>query len=136
MLEDRHLRAGACRNVRKLGGDKTAAHQGDALGQRFHRKETLVVHQVLFTRDVQLDRLGARRQQDVLSLENVIGYLQRVFAHESRFPVVGVDSLFPVSLLHLLRHRVCECALERHQFLPVDCAMLSINNLRPPLAAA
>ena len=76
-LQDRHLRAGACGDVREFGGDVAAAHHDDAGGKLLQFEKLVAGRQMLGTRKGKRHRARPGRDQHMTGLERLPCYLDR-----------------------------------------------------------
>src|SRR6266849_1050472 len=69
---------------------------------------------------VTLEPARAAREQNVTRLEYLPFDRDSIGSREARQPMKSVDALLGITLLLLVRNRIGEAALERHEFAPVD----------------
>src|SRR6266478_6294863 len=119
-LQHDDSRACARRDVRELRGNVAAAHQGYACRQSLELEEAIAGDDMLFTRDMQRHWTRAAREQNVTRLEFLPFDRDSIGSREARQPMKGVDTFLRITLLLLVRNRIGEAALERHEFAPID----------------
>src|SRR5258708_25774688 len=105
-LEHGHLRSGASGDVRKLGGDVTAANQDDSLRQALKLHKAVTRDNVFRAGKPQRHRTCPRSDEDVTRLEPLSCDGNCVRASEPRKAVKSIDALRGVMGLLLLRHRI------------------------------
>src|SRR6266516_143962 len=119
-LEHRYLRSSASGNVRKLGGDITAANQHDPLRQALKLQKAVTVDDVFRARKAQRHRTCARSNKDTTRLQFVACHGNCVGTSEPRKAVKSINALRGITGLLLLGHRISKGAFEGHEFGPTD----------------
>src|SRR5229473_366742 len=119
-LEHGYLRSGASGNVRKLGGDVTAANQHDPPRQALKLQKAVTGDDVFRAGEPQRHRTRAGSNKDMTSLELLSCNGNRVGASEPRKAVKSINALRGITGLLLLRHWISKGAFEGDEFGPID----------------
>src|SRR5216683_3026881 len=119
-LEHGYLRSGASGNVRKLGGDVTAANQHDPPRQALKLQKAVTGDNVFRTGKPQRHRTCAASYEDVARLELLSCHGNCVGAGEPRKAVKSINALRGITGLLLLGHRISKGAFKGDEFGPID----------------
>src|SRR6266436_1667657 len=119
-LEHGYLRSGASGNVRKLGGDVTAANQHGPPRQALKLQKAVTGDNVFRAGKPQRHRTCAGSNKDVTRLDLLSCNGNGIGANEPRKAVKSIDALRGITRLLLLGHRVSKGAFERDEFAPTD----------------
>src|ERR1700687_3409802 len=119
-LEHGYLRSGPSGNVRKLGGDVTAADQHDPPRQALQLEKAVTGGNVFGAGKPQRHRTCAGSNQDMTRPELLSCDGNRVGASEPRKAVKSIDALRGITGFLLLRHRISKGAFEGDEFGPTD----------------
>src|SRR6202011_130311 len=109
-LEHGYMRSGASGNVRKLGGDVTAANQHDPPRQALKLQKAVTGENVFRAIDPERHRTRTGSNKDVTRLELLSCHGNCVRASEPRKAVKSIDALRSIPGLLLLGHRVSKGA--------------------------
>src|SRR5216684_5356275 len=119
-LEHGYLRSGASGNVRKLGGDVTAANQHDPPRQALKLQKAVTGDNVFRAGKPQRHRTCAGSNKDMTRLELLSCDANRVGASEPRKAVKDINASCGIMGLLLLGHRISKGAFEGDEFRPTD----------------
>src|SRR6266851_2882785 len=119
-LENGDLRSGTSGQLRKLGGDVTAANQHDPPRQALKLQKAVAGNDVFHTGKPQRHRTRTGSNQNVTRLEFLPFDGDRVRAGEPRKAVKSINALRSITGLLLLGHRVRKGAFEGDELGPID----------------
>src|SRR5216684_1107994 len=111
-LEHGYLRSGASGNVRKLGGDVTAANQHDPPRQALKLQKAVTGDNVFRAGKPQRHRTCAGSNKDMTRLALLSFFASRFVSIEPRKALKDINSSCCIMRLLLLGHRISKGAFE------------------------
>src|SRR5260370_23882999 len=119
-LEHGYLRSASSGNVRKLGGDVTAANQHDPPRQALEVQKALTRDHMFRAGNLERHRTCAGSKNDVTAVELLSCYSHRVGAGEPCKAVKSINALCGIMGLLFLRYRISKGPFEGDEFGPTD----------------
>ena len=124
VVEDGGLDASAGRDVRKFERDVATADEEDPRRQRIEFQELLAGDEMPMALKGEIDRLGARRDEDVSSVQHVCFDRNRGGTDKAGAPVERRDARLHKSTFPIAGYGFDEAALEADEFRPVNPKIL------------
>jgi hypothetical protein len=126
-VEDHHTGAASRGDVRELEGDVPTADKEDSFRQTLQFEKLLTRHGEFRARDLQMDRPGPCRHNDVARLQNIITNLNGCGSYETGPAVDSGNAPLNETLFAILWNTLDKGTLELHQPRPINLNLIGEN---------